>query len=169
MGGIVNEGQEEFTDNSEFIYAYAERSIQSVNKSIDNVVFKTNMTLCLSVLCLKFAADTPSDGIGFSFKVGSTLCLLMAVAFGITGIYPKAAGNVISTRYLRENSYYTPDEELRRMIIDQNLTAIDQLNELAKYRRQYLYASLISFGVAVFLFGIEIVINTTPLTGLQGK
>ncbi|MCY6492140.1 hypothetical protein [Leptolyngbya sp. GGD] len=150
------------SDNSKLIYEHAEKSVEKINKSIDNITSKLTTFLGFSGVLLKFASDMPSNGELFSLKVIVTVLLLGTVVFCGCGLYPKAGGNSLTTRYLRENLYYYPEEEVRRQIIDQRLKSIESLEEVAAFRRIYLNHAILCLMLAVIFFGISIIVNAIP-------
>lgn len=150
------------TDNSKLIYEHAEKSVEKINKSIDNITSKLTTSLGFSGVLLKFASDMPSDGVLFSFKICVTLLLLAAICFCGCGLRPKGAGESLTTRYLREKLYCYPEEEVRRRVIDQKLISIDALNELAKFRRDFLNCAILSLMLAAVVFGLSIIVKAIP-------
>lgn len=149
-------------DNSKLIYEHAEKCVDKINKSIDNITTKLTTSIGFSGVLLKFASDMPSGGYSFFFKICVTLLLMGAIGFCACGLYPKQAGDSLTTRYLREELYYYPDEEIRRLIIDQKLRSIDQLNDLAKFRRTYLNCAISCLMIATGVFGVSVIVETFP-------
>jgi len=149
-------------DNSKLIYEHAEKSVEKINKSIDVVTTKLTTSLGFSGVLLKFAADMPSSGYLFSLKVCVAAFLLLAICFCGCGLYPKAAGDSLTTRYLREDLYYYPDEEIRRRVIDQKLKSIDELKEVAEFRIAYLNSAILSLMLAAVAFGASIIVEAIP-------
>lgn len=149
-------------NNSKLIYEHTEKSIEKINKSIDIVTSKLTSSLGFSGVLLKFASDMPSKGGLFSLKVCVTVFLLGAVGFCACGLYPKAGGHSLTSRYLREELYYCPEDEIRLQIIDQRLKSIDSLEDLAKSRRSYLNFAVLSLMLAVTFFGVSIIVEAIP-------
>ena len=138
------DAQPDIHDNSRLIYEHAEKAIEKVNKTVDNVTGKLTTCLGFSGVLLKFASDMPSDGWLFSLKVCVTTLLLGGIMLCGCGLYPKAAGSSLTTSYLRNNLYHYPEEEFRRLVIDQRLESINQLEKLAEFRRNYLGLSIVT-------------------------
>lgn len=149
-------------NNSKLIYEHAEKSIEKINKSIDIVTSKLTTSLGFSGVLLKFASDMPSSGGLFSLKVCVTVFLLGAVGFCGCGLYPKAGGRSLTTRYLRENLYYYPEDEIRLQIIDQRLKSIDDLEDLAASRRFCLNYAVLSLVLAITFFAVSIIVEAVP-------
>lgn len=156
------ENQPDKNDNSKLIYEHAEKSIEKINKSIDNVTSKLTTSLGFSGVLLKFASDMPNDKWLFSLKICVTVLLLGAIIFCGCGLYPSPGGTRLTTRYLRENLYCYPEEEFRRQVIDQSLKSIDILNELAARRRSYLNLAILCLMLAACFFGVSIIVKAIP-------
>jgi len=159
---MKNQANTSSVNNSKLIYEHAEKSTEKINKSIDIITSKLTSSLGFSGVLLKFASDMPSSGGLFSLKVCVTLCLLSAVGSCGCGLYPKAGGKPLTTRYLRENLYYCPEDEVRLQIIDQKLKSIDDLEGVAKFRRVYLNYAVLFLMLAAAFFGISIIVEAIP-------
>lgn len=149
-------------DNSKLIYEYAEKTIEKLNKTKENIGVKLSSSLGFSGVLLKFVGDMNGHGYLFSFKTCITLLLLAAIGFCGRGLYPLSTGRDVETWYMRKEWYYFPEEEFRRQIIDHRLNVIKELGDLAESRQTYLNYAITCLMLAATTFGVSIIVEAIP-------
>lgn len=127
-------------DNSELIDNYTEIIIGDINKSIDNLASKLIAVMGFSGVLVKFAADMSFEGVLFSVRLLTLLCLLMAIAACGTGLYPRSRGPIrLSPEYLLQPDQYNLSEEKLRLVITRHQAKkIPDLHRIQSFRGRCL-------------------------------
>ena len=153
-------------NNVVLIYEYTETILQDFYKSIDNAASKLVAVMGFSGVLLKFAADMPSEGIGFSIRLLTLLCLMMSVAVCGAGLSPRPRGpSRLAPHYLLEEEYTTSDETIRKHIIGRIRDNIPELRDVQNVRVTCLKAGIGLIIMASILSTLGAIVSSISISG----
>lgn len=141
------------SNNAELMYKYAEKEVESFDKSIDTITSKLTSILAFSGVMMKFASDL----CGSQIKIAVTSFVAIAIVSAIIGLFPKDRGEAIRCHAFMGNDhtwYNGPAEEFQLRIIQQWVIHISKLEELLDFRAFWFKISLTSLSVAALLFAV---------------
>lgn len=130
-------------NNATFAYEYTQKTLEKVNKSLDNIATKLIATLAFSGVILKFA-ETLSDA-GWLIWLKVCVCIfssLSIISCGL-GLTPYSAGKVVDPEsFLDPEIYRLTDEECKVFTMRQALKGITELDDLLAMRRGHLNVAI---------------------------
>ena len=149
-------------NNTRIAYEYTESSLNKTNEGIDRINGRLTTTLGSSALLLKFSSDLPScEPSLILMKVFSCITLVAVIGLCLTGLLPRASGDVIKPYDLLETEWFYKEEHLCRLYIAREWKeAIEQLEKVYFKKTKLLEYAYIGLFLTSIFFGINIIIET---------
>ncbi len=131
-------------NNATFAYEYTQKTLEKVNKSIDNTTTKISGALAFSGVALKFAESLSDEGWLVWVKVAVCFFSAMSIVSCSLGLSPASAGKVVDpASFLDAEIYRLSDEECKLFTMRQALKGIEQLDKLTEKRRGNLNVAIV--------------------------
>jgi hypothetical protein len=150
----------EDSNNAEFIYEYAEKTAENINKSIDIVTDKLTKILAFSGILLKFGVDMPSNGYLFSLKFVAIVCIVLAIGSCAAGLRTQTREKLLKPDCLLNEYYGLGKEEMHVMLTNTLIETIPDLEKLRDYRIIFLDLSIGCLVLSGFVFGLAGILNS---------
>ena len=130
-------------NNASFAYDYTQKTLEKVNKNLDEQTAKLSGALAFSGVILKFA-ETLSDN---NWLVWVKVAICCFAAFSIAscgvGLSPVTAGEVVDpASFLDPTIYRLSDEECKIFTMRHALQGIAELDNLIERRRKHLNVAI---------------------------
>jgi hypothetical protein len=139
------------SNNAELMYKYAEKEVESFDKSIDTLTSKLTSILAFSGIMMKFAADLSSSYL----KIAIMIFIAVAIISAFVGLFPQDRGCTVRCHAFMgdDHTWYNgPAEEFQLRIIQQWVIHIALLEKLLDRRAFWFKIALTSLSVAALLF-----------------
>ncbi|MGC1309375.1 MAG: hypothetical protein WA885_19310 [Phormidesmis sp.] len=150
----------EDSNNAEFIYEYAEKTAENINKSIDIVTDKLTRILAFSGVLLKFGVDMPSDGYLFSLKFVVIACIVIAIGSCAAGLRTQNREKLLKPDRLLNDHYGLDKERMHVMLTNALVEAIPELEKLRDYRISFLDLSIGCLVLSGCVFGLAGILSS---------
>jgi hypothetical protein len=159
MGDMSGEGQE--GNNLEVIQRYTESVHKTIADSISALDTKLTTVIGFSGVLIRFTNDLSICNNWFvAVKITVCLLLIASVIFSAIGLAPRSSGAIVTPRELREDFYYGKNEECRRYITDNLITAIEQMEKFRSRKRHWLFYGILFLTIGTVIFGLDIAIGS---------
>lgn len=139
------------SNNADLMYKYADKEVESFNKSIDTITTKLTSVLAFSGVLMKFVGDLSSGYL----RLGIALFVAVAIVSALIGLFPQDRGCAIRSHAFMgdDHTWYNgPAEEFQLRIIQQWVIHIKLLEELLDFRAFWFKIALTSLSIAALLF-----------------
>jgi hypothetical protein len=139
------------SNNADLMYKYAEKEVESFDKSIDTLTSKLTSILAFSGVMMKFAADLSNSYL----RIAIMIFIAVAIISAFVGLFPQDRGCVVrSHAFMGEDHtwYNGPADEFQLRIIQQWVIHVDLLEKLLDFRAFWFKIALSSLSIAALLF-----------------